>query len=94
MWSRLEDLFRLIDEGEQDLGIPPYNGGLFDRESHDFLTEHEVSNRYLAEVIYRLSRPRETTRDGTSWQIIQMQEKTHGFSRGMNPSLLTQTTPQ
>ena len=55
MWSRLEDLFRLIDEGEEDLGIPPYNGGLFDRDEHDFLTEHEVSNRYLAEVIYRLS---------------------------------------
>jgi len=55
MWSRLEDLFRLIDEGEDDLGIPPYNGGLFDHEAHDFLTEHEVSNQYLAEVIYRLS---------------------------------------
>jgi len=58
MWSRLEDLFRLIDEGEADLGIPPYNGGLFDHEAHDFLTEHEVSNRYLAEVIYRLSTTR------------------------------------
>jgi type I restriction-modification system DNA methylase subunit len=55
MWSRLEDLFQLIDEGEEDLGIPPYNGGLFDHEEHDFLTEHEVSNQYLAEVIYRLS---------------------------------------
>lgn len=55
MWSRLEDLFRLIDQGEEDLGIPPYNGGLFDDEEHTFLTEHEVSNRYLAEVIYRLS---------------------------------------
>jgi type I restriction-modification system DNA methylase subunit len=55
MWSRLKDLFRLIDEGEEALGIPPYNGGLFDHEEHDFLTDHEVSNRYLAEVIYRLS---------------------------------------
>jgi len=55
MWSRLEDLFRLVDQGEEDLGIPPYNGGLFDHEEHDFLTEHEVSNQFLAEVIYRLS---------------------------------------
>ncbi|ELY88596.1 Eco57I restriction-modification methylase domain-containing protein [Natrinema altunense] len=55
MWSRLEDLFRLIDEGEESLGIPPYNGGLFNRETHDFLAEHEVSNRHLAEVIYRIS---------------------------------------
>ncbi len=55
MWSTLEDLFRLIDEGEESLGIPPYNGGLFNREKHEFLTEHEVSNRYIAEVIYRIS---------------------------------------
>ncbi|GAB7019650.1 Eco57I restriction-modification methylase domain-containing protein [Halostagnicola bangensis] len=55
MWSRLEDLFRLVDEGEESLGIPPYNGGLFNREKHDFLTDHQVSNRHLAEVIYRIS---------------------------------------
>ncbi|AWB27713.1 Eco57I restriction-modification methylase domain-containing protein [Halococcoides cellulosivorans] len=55
MWNRLADLFQLIDEGQADLGIPPYNGGLFDHDQHDFLTEHTVSDRYLAEVIYRLS---------------------------------------
>ena len=66
MWSRLEDLFRLIDEGEADLGIPPYNGGLFDHDAHDFLTEHEVSNRYLAEVIYRLS----TTRNDAGRYVL------------------------
>jgi hypothetical protein len=56
--SRLNDLFRLVDEGESSLGIPPYNGGLFDREEHAFLTENQVSDRYLAEVIYRLSTTR------------------------------------
>ncbi|MFP8954997.1 Eco57I restriction-modification methylase domain-containing protein [Natrialbaceae archaeon A-arb3/5] len=55
MWSRLEDLFRLVDEGEESLGIPPYNGGLFNRDEHEFLTSHEVSNRHVAEVIYRIS---------------------------------------
>ena len=54
LWGRLEDLFSLIDEGEKDLGIPPYNGGLFDEESHEFLAEHAVADRYLAEVIHRL----------------------------------------
>lgn len=60
MWGQLKDLFRLIDEGEESLGIPPYNGGLFNKEENEFLAENEVSNRYLAEVIYRLS----TTRNG------------------------------
>ncbi|GAA0661233.1 Eco57I restriction-modification methylase domain-containing protein [Natronoarchaeum mannanilyticum] len=54
MWSRLQDLFRLVDSGEESLGIPPYNGGLFNREEHTFLAEHEVADRYIAEVIYRL----------------------------------------
>ena len=66
MWSRLTDLFRLIDEGEAALGIPPYNGGLFDREKHAFLTDQEVSNRYLAEVIYRLS----TTENGDGRYVL------------------------
>jgi len=55
LWSRLDDLFGLVDTGNADLGIPPYNGGLFDREEHAFLDEHEVADRYLAEVIYRIS---------------------------------------
>lgn len=55
LWSRLQNLFALIDEGEEDLGIPPYNGGLFDKSDHEFLAANEVSDRYLAEVIYRLS---------------------------------------
>lgn len=64
MWGRLEDLFRLVDSGEKSLGIPPYNGGLFDRESHSFLANHEVSNRYVAEVVYRLGTTRADDGDG------------------------------
>ncbi|WP_363467516.1 Eco57I restriction-modification methylase domain-containing protein [Halogeometricum borinquense] len=55
MWNRLENLFSLIDSGEESLGIPPYNGGLFSEDEHTFLTENEVADRYLAEVIYRIS---------------------------------------
>ncbi|QCC51357.1 Eco57I restriction-modification methylase domain-containing protein [Halapricum salinum] len=55
IWGRLADLFDLIDNGEESLGIPPYNGGLFDQDEHAFLTDHEVSDRHLAEVIYKLS---------------------------------------
>ena len=54
LWGRLQDLFGLIDEGEEALGIPPYNGGLFDDSTHEFLADNEVSDRYLAEVIHRL----------------------------------------
>ncbi|TKX73912.1 restriction endonuclease [Halorubrum sp. GN11_10-6_MGM] len=55
IWGRLSELFELIDEGEEDLDIPPYNGGLFSHEDHAFLTEHEVKDPYIAEVIFWLS---------------------------------------
>ncbi len=29
-WSRLDGVFRAIAHGDDRLGIPPYNGGLFD----------------------------------------------------------------
>ncbi len=53
-WSRLQDLFRLVDSGDDELGIPPYNGGLFDDDRHEFLAEYDVADRYVAEVVYRL----------------------------------------
>ena len=33
MWNRVEDLFAAIDKGNYGLGIPPYNGGLFDSDA-------------------------------------------------------------
>ena len=54
IWGQLQDLFGLIDEGQEALGIPPYNGGLFDDETHSFLADNEVADRYIAEVIHRL----------------------------------------
>ncbi|WP_135828681.1 Eco57I restriction-modification methylase domain-containing protein [Halorussus halobius] len=55
IWQRLRNLFELIDEGNDALGVTAYNGGLFDADDHEFLADNEVSDRYLAEVIYRLS---------------------------------------
>ncbi|GAA0530934.1 TaqI-like C-terminal specificity domain-containing protein [Halorubrum ejinorense] len=55
IWNRLSRLFELIDEGEEELDIPPYNGGLFDHDDHEFLSENSVSDPAIAEVIFRLS---------------------------------------
>ena len=55
IWNRLSRLFELIDDGEEALDIPPYNGGLFDHDDHEFLAENAVSDAAIAEVIFRLS---------------------------------------
>ncbi|MFB6178043.1 MAG: DNA methyltransferase, partial [Halobaculum sp.] len=66
MWTRLSDLFRLIDSGNDALGVPPYNGGLFDREDHEFLTNNQIADRYVAEVIYRIA----TTESESGGQVM------------------------
>ncbi len=57
LWQRLEDLFRIVDEGSPDLKVPAYNGGLFKNAgSHALLAEHRISDKHLAGVIHALSR--------------------------------------
>jgi len=62
LWSDLSDLFRLIDQGSENLGIdhlisvPAYNGGLFDPEKHPDLAKWTIGDSHLAEAIDLLSR--------------------------------------
>ena len=70
LWSRLDELFNLIDNGsksrdipEEDLYIPAYNGGLFRTDPGEdgsdeaqFLATHRVGDAYLARVIELLTR--------------------------------------
>lgn len=55
-WSMLQDLFGLIDTGKEALGIPAYNGGLFDSERNPNLLKWRIGDRYLADAIDLLSR--------------------------------------
>ena len=54
-WNRLQELFRLISgqdaQFNAELGVPRYNGGLFDPDQHPFLERHFVGDRGLAKAI-------------------------------------------
>lgn len=54
-WSRLETIFGAIAEGDDDLGIPPYNGGLFDPDGNHLLSRIKLSDDVLTRVILPLS---------------------------------------
>jgi len=41
LWCHLRSLFDVVDRGDEDLGIPPYNGGLFDAGRHPLLAALE-----------------------------------------------------
>ena len=54
-WGALSDLFIAIDRGDASIGLPPYNGGLFDPELTPVLTEIRIPDDAMARVIDALS---------------------------------------
>jgi hypothetical protein len=55
-WQHLRSLFRAIDKGDDSIGLPPYNGGLFQESSGDLLARIELPDAELAPLIDGLSR--------------------------------------
>ncbi len=54
-WSVLEELCRAINDGDRAIGLPPYNGGLFDPKRTPLLTQIRLGDAVMAEVIDVLS---------------------------------------
>jgi len=52
----VSNLFRLINNGDAKLGVPEYNGGLFDPIEHPFLEKQVISDAYLVRAIRQLAR--------------------------------------
>ncbi|HEX4159675.1 MAG TPA: hypothetical protein VHY79_14505, partial [Rhizomicrobium sp.] len=55
-WHYLNTLFHLVDEGDHGIGLPPYNGGLFNRNEHALLEKIEISDAVLVPLLDTLSR--------------------------------------
>ena len=64
-WGAMADLFLAIDQGDASIGLPPYNGGLFDQERHAILTNIRIPDAVMARVIDALSF--EVTPDGRKY---------------------------
>ena len=54
-YDRLINLFRIIDEGDPSIGLPPYNGGLFASKAAPMLEEVRLPDAKIAPIIYSLS---------------------------------------
>ena len=54
-WSAVDDLCRAIDGGDASIGLPPYNGGLFDRAHAPLLGRVRLGDEVMAGVIDALS---------------------------------------
>ncbi|MDZ7921963.1 Eco57I restriction-modification methylase domain-containing protein [Rhodoferax sp.] len=56
IWRDIEGVCQLIDEGDDDIGMPAYNGGLFNRARSLLLTRAKVPDKVMAPIIDALSR--------------------------------------
>jgi len=54
-WSVIDNLCRAIDGGDPSIGLPPYNGGLFDRERTPLLSDIRLGDAAIADVVDALS---------------------------------------
>ena len=54
-WSAVDDLAKAIDRGDASIGLPPYDGGLFDRERTPLLGNVRLGDQVMADVIDALS---------------------------------------
>ena len=54
-WSAFDDLCRAIAHGDGSIGLPPYNGGLFDQARTPLLGQIRLDDAVMATVIDALS---------------------------------------
>ena len=54
-WRYIQLLFELLDSGDESIGLPQYNGGLFDRNTHTILNTIEIPDYTIANIISALS---------------------------------------
>jgi len=55
IWARLETIFEAISVGNDELGIPPYNGGLFDSANAPLLARVRLPDTVIGKVVWLLS---------------------------------------
>ena len=54
-YDHLVNLFRIIEEGDESIGLPPYNGGLFAAEASPLLETVRLADAPIAPIIHDLS---------------------------------------
>ena len=74
-YDHLLTLFRQIDEGDESIGLPPYNGGLFASEAAPLLRTARLTDKIVGDIIYDLSHTEtEGTRHFVNYRDMSVQQ--------------------
>ena len=78
-YDRLASLFRQIDQGDQSIGLPPYNGGLFSAEAAPLLETTRLADSVVAPIVHGLSHTK-----GVACPVGQVPGNAEGKPRFVN----------
>ena len=70
----LLSLFKDIDEGDESYGVPAYNGGLFDPESHSDLVKWHLTDAALKNVLAALMYADEAQKQEVVWKELEVRD--------------------
>jgi len=85
----VQQLFDAIHDGDEDLGLPPYNGGLFDRSGQPILTRVTIPDAEFAPILDSLSRRTEKgERKWINYRDLSVQQLGSIYERLLEHSLV------
>ncbi|MGI8740662.1 MAG: Eco57I restriction-modification methylase domain-containing protein [Gammaproteobacteria bacterium] len=88
--NHLQDLFAIVGRGDSSLGVPPYNGGLFDDAEHPLLARSRLPDAVMAEIIDGLSRRSEgDTRRWVNYRDLSVQHLGSVYERLLEYAVVT-----
>ena len=71
-WDHIAALSRVLDHGDPQLGLPPYDGGLFSTEPGSLLAQARLTDDKLAPIIAALSHTE--AREYISYRTLEIQQ--------------------
>ena len=88
-WSDLQDLCRAIDRGDPSIGLPPYNGGLFNAAQTPLLAAVKLNDQVMADVLAALSFDR-TTGNYINYRDLSVEQLGSIYERLLDHELVHQ----
>ena len=93
-WQHLGDLFRIISQGDPSIGMPAYNGGLFEDDRAPLLTRSRVPDARFAPLFDDLARRPDLLRAWINYRDLSVQHLGGIYERLLEYSLTVDDSPR
>ena len=92
-WQHMGDLFRIIAQGDASIGMPAYNGGLFEESRAPLLVRTRVADASFAPLFDDLARRPDLLRAWINYRDLSVQHLGGIYERLLEYSLVVEETP-